>query len=125
MAFGTGTGLHPADAGAVKGKQKEVACECWFTSTGKITPLMLKIEDEDGEIQVIKEITVHSQEMKRYAGNPSLEFDCSLWLGERKMRAKLIYYLAQSRWVLNIFPWAVRHMAHCFDFWKTIRLSAG
>ena len=110
MAFGTGTGLHPADAGAVKGKQKEVACECWFTSTGKITPLMLKIEDE---------------EMKRYAGNPSLEFDCSLWLGERKMRAKLIYYLAQSRWVLNIFPWAVRHLAHCFDFWKTIRLSAG
>ena len=72
MACGRGTNSLPPDAGMVRGKQKEVACECWFTSTGKITPLMLKVKDEDGEIQVIKEITVHSQEMKRYAGSPSL-----------------------------------------------------
>lgn len=101
MVFGIGTNSLPADIGIVSGKQKEVACECWFTSTGKITPLMLKVEDEDGEIRVVKEITVHSQEMKRYAGNASIEFDCSLWLGERKIKAKLIYYLTQSRWVLN------------------------
>ena len=74
MAFGIGTNSLPTDAGMVKGKQKEVACECWFTSTGKITPLMLKVKDEDGEIRVIKEITVHSQETKRYAGSPSIEF---------------------------------------------------
>ena len=48
MAFGTGTNFHAADAGAVRGKQKEVACECWFTSTGKITPLMLKKKDDKG-----------------------------------------------------------------------------
>lgn len=101
MAFGTGTNFHAADAGAVRGKQKEVACECWFTSTGKITPLMLKIKDEDGEIRAIKEIMIHSREMKRYAGSPSLEFDCTLWLGEQKIRAMLIYYMTQSRWVLN------------------------
>ena len=42
MAFGVG--LHPprADAGSVRGMQKEIACECWFTSTGKVMPLMLK-----------------------------------------------------------------------------------
>ncbi len=101
MAFGIGTNTQEADAGIVRGKQKEVACGCWFTSKGKIMPLMLKVEDEDGEIQVIKEITVHSQELKRYAGNPSIEFDCTLWLGEQRMRARLIYYLTQSRWVLN------------------------
>lgn len=101
MAFGIGTNTRAADEGIVRGRQKEVACECWFTSKGKIMPLMLKVEDEDGEIQVIKEITVHSQELKRYAGNPSIEFDCTLWLGEQKMRTKLIYYLTQSRWVLN------------------------
>ncbi len=101
MAFGIGTNSLPPDAGMVRGKQKEVACECWFTSTGKITPLMLKVKDEDGEIRVIKEITVHTQELKRYAGCPSLEFDCTLWLGEQKIRARLIYYMTQSRWVLN------------------------
>lgn len=101
MAFGIGTNARAADEGVVRGRQKEVACECWFTSKGKIMPLMLKVEDEDGEIQVIKEIIVHSQELKRYAGNPFIEFDCTLWLGEQKMRMKLIYYLTQSRWILN------------------------
>lgn len=102
MAFGIGTNAQTADAGIVRGRQKEVACEAWFTSKGEIMPLMLKVEDEEGEIRVIREITVHSQELKRYAGNPSIEFECTLWIGEKKMRAKLIYYLTQSRWVLNI-----------------------
>lgn len=101
MVFGIGTNSQAADAGPVRGKQKEVACECWFTSTGRVTPLMLKVKDEDGEIQVIKEITVHSKEMKRYAGSPSLEFDCTLGIGEQKVRARLIYYITQNRWVLN------------------------
>ena len=101
MAFGTGTNFHAADAGAVRGKQKEVACECWFTSTGKATPLMLKIQDEDGEIQTIREIIVHSQEKKTYAGVPSIEYDCTLALHGRGIRAWLIYYQAESRWVIN------------------------
>ena len=92
MAFGTGRNFQEADAGIVRGRQKEVACKCWFTSTGQIMPLMLKVMDEDGEIQVIKDITVHSQEKQRYAGNPSIEFKCTLWIGERKMQAKLIYF---------------------------------
>lgn len=101
MAFGTGIYPQAPDAGTVRGKQREVACECWFTSTGKIMPLMLKVKDEEGEVRVIREIAVHSQERKRYAGNPSVEFDCTLRLGERKIRAWLIYYMAQGRWVLN------------------------
>ena len=103
MAFGIGTGANPGDipAGIVKGKQIRVACECWCTSTGKITPLMLKVQDEDGEIRAIREITVHSQEKKRYAGIPSIEYDCTLAVGERSVRAWLIYYQAEGRWVLN------------------------
>ena len=48
MAFGIGTNTQKADAGAVKGNQREIACDCWFTTTGKIIPRMLKIQDEDG-----------------------------------------------------------------------------
>ena len=93
MAFGIGANTQTADTGVVQGRQKDIACQCWFTSTGEIMPLMLKVKDEGGEIQVIKEITVHSKELKRYAGNPSIEFECTLWVREQRMRAKLIYYL--------------------------------
>ncbi len=101
MAFGIGTNTQKASAGAVKGSQREIACECWFTSTGKIIPLMLKVQDEDGEIRVIKQISVHSQETKNFAGIPSIEFDCTLTILEHEIPAKLIYYQTESRWVLN------------------------
>lgn len=102
MAFGIGTNTQVADAGQVQGTQREIACECWFTSTGKIIPLMLKIKDEDGEMVVVNKIEVHYQEQKKYAGIPSIEFDCTLTVLEKAIRAKLIYYQTESRWVLNL-----------------------
>ena len=41
------------DAGFIKGKQREIASYCWFTSRGKMKPMMLKIEDGDGEIRTV------------------------------------------------------------------------
>ena len=101
MAFGIGINTQKADAGAVKGTQREIACDCWFTTTGKIIPRMLKIQDEDGEIRVIRQIVVHSQEPKNYCGIPSIEFDCTLTILEHEIPARLIYYQTESRWVLN------------------------
>ena len=101
MAFEIGINTQKADAGAVRGTQREVACECWFTSSGKLTPLMIKVQDEDGEIRTIRQITVHSQEKKMYAGIPSIEFDCTLTILEQTIQARLIYYQTESRWVLN------------------------
>ncbi|MCI9439531.1 MAG: thioredoxin family protein [Lachnospiraceae bacterium] len=101
MAFRIGANSNGKDEGIVRGAQKEIGCQCWFTSTGRIMPLMIKLEDENGEIMVIREITVHSQEIKRYAGSPSVELECTLWLRENKMSARLIYYVTQSKWVLN------------------------
>ena len=102
MAFGIGTNTQNADAGEVRGIQKEIACDCWFTTTKKIIPRLLKVKDEDGEIRVIKQITVHSQENKNYCGIPSIEFDCTLTILEQAIPAKLIYYQTESRWVLNL-----------------------
>lgn len=101
MAFGIGINKSTTNAGKIRGKQKEIACECWFTSTGKITPLMLKVKDENDEIRVIREITVHSQEQKMYAGIPSIEFDCTLTFANKSIRVWIIYYQSESRWVLN------------------------
>lgn len=100
MAFGIGTNTQKADSGAVRGKQREIACQCWFTSKGRITPLMLKIQDEDGEIRTVKQIQVHSQEEKMYAGVASVEFDCTITILEQQIGVRLIYYKEENRWVL-------------------------
>lgn len=101
MAFGTGMNPRTMDTGFVRGIQQEVACECWCTSTGKITPLMVKLKDEEGQIQVIRDITVHTQERKRYAGIPSTEYDCTVVVHGRSIHAWLIFYQTEGRWVLN------------------------
>ncbi len=100
MAFGIGTNTQRADSGPVRGKQREIACQCWFTSKGRITPLMLKIQDEDGEIRTVKQIQVHSQEEKMYAGVASVEFDCTITILEQQIGVRLIYYKEENRWVL-------------------------
>jgi len=49
MAFGIGTNTKDADAGLIRGTQREIACECWFTSTGKMIPLMIKVRMRMGK----------------------------------------------------------------------------
>ena len=44
MAFGIDTNTQKADAGFIKGKQREIACQCWFISKGKVIPLMLDVQ---------------------------------------------------------------------------------
>ena len=100
MAFGIDTNTRKADADFIKGKQREIACQCWFTSKGKVTPLMLKIEDEDGEIRTVRQIQVLSQEEKKYAGVRSLEFDCIITILEQQIDVQLIYYKEENQWVL-------------------------
>ena len=100
MAFGIVTNTQKEDVGFIKGRQREVACQCWFSTKGRVIPLMLKIEDEDGEIRTIRQIQVLSQEEKRYAGARSLEFNCIITIMEQQIDVQLIYYKEDNRWVL-------------------------
>lgn len=100
MAFGIGINSQQADAGKIKGRQREIACQCWFTSTGRITPIMLKIRDEDGEIRTIHRIQVLSQEEKMYVGILSMEFDCVITILQQEISVKLVCYKEENRWVL-------------------------
>ncbi len=52
MAFGAEKEHQTGHAGQIRGRQQEVACECWFTSTGRLIPLMLKLKDEDGMCRI-------------------------------------------------------------------------
>ena len=100
MAFGIGTNTNKADAGPIKGRQRERACMCWFTNHGKMMPTMLKVQDEDGEIRTVRQIQVLSQEEKMYAGIASMEFDCVITILEQQIGVRLIYYKEENRWAL-------------------------
>ena len=100
MAFGIGTNTNRADAGPVKGTQREIACLCWFTNHGKMMPTMLKVQDEDGEIRTIRQIQVLAQEEKKYAGIASMEFECVITILEQQIGVRLIYYKEENRWAL-------------------------
>ncbi len=100
MAFGIGINMSVTDAGMIKGKQREIACQCWFTSKGRVMPVMIKIQDEDGEIRTIKQIRINSCEEKMYAGISTLEFDCTITILEQEINVWLLYYKEENRWML-------------------------
>ena len=91
------------NSGSIRGIQKEIACQCWCTSKGRVIPLMIKLQDEDGEFRIIRDISIHSQQQKRYAGIPSIEYDCTIMTGSGPVRTKLIFYQPEGRWVINYF----------------------
>ena len=70
------------------------------TNKGKMIPTMLKVQDEDGEIRTVRQIEVHSQEEKMYAGVPSVEFNCTITILEQRINVWLIYYKEENRWTL-------------------------
>lgn len=83
-------------------KEMEIACECWFTSKGKMQPLMFKYQDERGEIHTIKEIQVYSREEKNLVVSPYTEFGVTINCQGIYMKVKLIFYKKECRWVMTI-----------------------
>ena len=47
MAFGMANNVQQSNTEIVRRKEMEIACECWFTSKGKMQPLMFKYQDEN------------------------------------------------------------------------------
>lgn len=100
LGFGIGINTETANAGKIKGTQIPIACECWFTSTGKTLPLMFKVRDAEQEIQIIHGIHVRHMEQKHYSGISSLEYDCIINIRGVSYNVGLIYFKADCRWVM-------------------------
>ena len=100
MAFGMANNTQQSNTGIVRKKEMEIACECWFTSKGKMQPLMFKYQDEQGEIHTIKEIQVLSIEEKNLMVSPYTEFGVTINCQGIYMEAKLIFYKKECRWVM-------------------------
>lgn len=101
MAFGIGTNCQAGIAGALAGTLREIACECWYTASGKGIPVMIKVKDDEEIIHTIRGIRVRYSEKKNYAGVPSIEYVCEIeYLGWRR-DVKLIFLVSENKWVLQ------------------------
>jgi hypothetical protein len=100
-AFGIGTNTQKANAGEIRGFQKEVGCFCWFTSQGKSIPRIIKFIDDNGELQTVYEVLVKHMEPKNYSGIPSIEYLCSFSVSNIIYDVKLIFFQSECKWVMN------------------------
>lgn len=100
MPFGIGTNTQEADEGRPKGVFREVAVACWFTSTGRAMPMMLKFQDEEGNIRQMEQLRVCSSCRKRYAGIPVWEYACTTAADGREQPFLLQFYPERCEWRL-------------------------
>lgn len=100
MAFHLGDVIERTQAGSLRGIQREIACECWFTSKGKSIPKLIKIMDGEGMLHTIREIQVLTSEEKNYSGVATVEHLCRIRLGESMETVKLVFTKESCKWVL-------------------------
>lgn len=100
MGFQLGEIAEQTNAGVIRGIQREIACDCWFTSKGKTMPRIIKVMDEEGMVHTIDEIEVLYSEEKTYAGIETVEHLCRISFCNRCEIVKLIYTKENCRWVI-------------------------
>ena len=80
-----------------KRNRKEIACCSWTTASGQVTPILFKMQDEDGIIRTFDKIHVNHSEKKLYAGIPSYEFDCDIFVTNESTTANMKHYDEMKR----------------------------
>ena len=100
-AFGIGINTQGTESGKIRGIQKEIACDCWFTSTGKTIPRLFKFIDDNGTVQTVSDIYIECTENKNYSGIPSIEHTCVVSCVNKVIRVKLIYFKDTSKWIMT------------------------
>lgn len=87
---------------AVKGQYRKVAVGCWFTSTGRAIPQMLKYEDEEGLRHRIEHIQVLKSDQKHYAGIFMQRYDCRAEFNGIRKEFLLLYHPGENVWDMVI-----------------------
>lgn len=91
MGFRLGDIADKTENGVLRGIQREIACECWFTSKGKSIPKLIMVMDEEGMLHTINEIQLLTTEEKTYSGIPTVEHLCRINLGGHTETVKLVF----------------------------------
>lgn len=98
MAFGIGMNTHEGEEGGILGRQEEVACDCWFSSTGYTLPRYIKYQDGKGHIHGITNIRVKESGKKNFCGISFMEYCCQASEGEREYQFVLLFHLEECKW---------------------------
>lgn len=83
---------------SLKGHYQKVAVGCWFTSTGRGIPQMVKYEDEEGCLQMLNNIQIIRTGEKYYAGILSRRYDCRAVVDSQMRDFILIYNPETNIW---------------------------
>lgn len=100
MGFQLGEIAEHKEHGILRGIQREIACECWFTSNGRSIPKLIKVMDEDGILHTIRNIQLLTSEEKTYSGVQTVEHLCKIFLNGRAEVVKLTYTKENCKWTI-------------------------
>lgn len=98
MAFGEPFYPEQKDGGEIRGIKQRVAVGCWFTSTGRMMPKLLKYQDSQGRICCLEDIRVLEMEEKYYAGSLVRRYDCLTRKEGREYEFLLLFYPEVCSW---------------------------
>ncbi|MCI9361828.1 MAG: hypothetical protein HFG65_12925 [Hungatella sp.] len=82
--------------------KRKIACLAWFPTESLPFPKLCKIEDEDGEIQLIKDIIINGMESIRDGLYQINEYKCQAIVGKQIRKFKIVYYNKTSEWFIFI-----------------------
>lgn len=100
MGFQLEDVIEKKEHGVLHGIQREIACECWFTSNGKSIPQIIKVMDENGRLYTIRDIELLTEETKTYCGIQTVEHLCRIQLRNKTTLVKLIYTKESCKWTI-------------------------
>lgn len=102
MGFMVSSGTEILEEKGIQEHRQKVAVDCWFTSTGRAMPRMVKYEDRDGCLQVLRNIQVIKQDQKNCAGIYCQRFDCRTVVDGRECDFILVFHAKEHRWDMVI-----------------------
>lgn len=100
MGFRLGDIEDKTEAGVMRGIQREIACDCWFTSAGKTIPRAIKVMDEEGQLHTIPVMQVLFSQEKIYSGIGTVEHVCRIPLGGREETVRLVFTKENCKWAI-------------------------
>lgn len=98
MGFTIEAGREKKEEHAISGKYQKVAVDCWFTSTGRVMPKLIKYMDEEGCLQTLRDIRIIKRDQKHYAGVYCQRFDCKVVVEGREQCFTLLFHPGESVW---------------------------
>lgn len=82
----------------IKRNQSDIAVDCWFTSTGKMMPRLIKAKMPDESILTLNNISVRECEDKLYCGIHTKKFICNVEYDNRIETIELHFNKSDCIW---------------------------